>query len=349
MAPHLRRLRARTAETGKTMPVSRLKIVPQALLAALIAGAGGAAFSQNELRYDPEKGIMLVDKKDTGKSGPQAKPLVSFDKQAVTGSVPQLPVTARDSTDLHVGRKKDPPALYFNSGLEYFKNADFTHALQNFRYADSVDPKPLYRLWVGRCHRQLKDPAKMVATMEGIVKDHPDCDVAADALFEIAIYYQTTDDYEAASRQLTKLLEQYPFGESYSTGEKFIDIARDRRTRMRAELSNDLAALGYTNEDIAANFLAFQKDHSLKESGVPDLPTVLGIKNAYKKLVDRDQRRKQNENLAQQYLSWAGVAGGAGLLVILVSLILYFRSRGMLRQIEEMNEALAADLDLKKL
>ena len=261
---------------------------------------------------------------------------------------PQVSLHARDSTDLQVGRKKDPPTLYFTSGLEYFKNADFTHALQNFRYADSVNPKPLFRLWIGKTFRQLGETRKTLEIMQAIVKDHSECDVADDALFEIAVYYQNSGDYEEAAHQYSLLSEQYPFGESYSTGEKFIDVARDQRAFMRAEMSNMLATLGYTNEDIAADFTAFQKDNGLKETGTADQGTVQAIKKMYKKMLDREQQSEENELLAKRYLTWAAVAGAVGLLSILLSLSLFFQSRGRLRQLTEIASNFA-DLNVKKL
>jgi tetratricopeptide (TPR) repeat protein len=321
---------------------------------AMVVGAAGVIVAQNEIVYDPEKGIMFVDKKDTTKRGGAAKSLVSFDKtpdkqnESKVNFPPQVPVHTRDSTDLHVGRKKDPPALYFTSGLEYFKNADFAHALQNFQYADSVDPKPLYRLWVGKTYRQLGEPRKTLSIMETIVKNHPECDVADDAQFEIAVYYENRGDYDSATTQYALLSERYPFGESYSTGEKFIDIARDRRTSMRAEMNNMLAILGYTSEDIAANFTAFQKDNGLKETGIADLSTVQAIKKTGKKMLDREQLREQNELLAKRYLTWAEVAGAVGLMSIVLSLNLFFRLRARAREIIEFKENLA-DINLKKL
>ena len=322
-----------------------------AIVSLLFAASGAAA--QSELLYDPEKGIMFVDKKDSTKKNGTAKPLISFDrkggkeKEGETAA-PQIPVMqAHDSTDLHVGRKKDPPTLYFTSGLEYFKNGDYTNALQNFLYADSIGHNPVYRLYEGRTYRKLNKPAKMLAVLREIIEKKPECDVADDALFEMATFYQDSDDYETAAKLYTQLSEQYPFGESYVTGEKYIDVARDQRKMMLAEISNKLAILGYTDENLDANYRAFQRNNRLPETGTGDQKTIKSIKLVYRNLLDREQKNAKIKEQAKQYLLYAGFAGVLGLVNILVLLSALIRTGGRSKQIDDLAETLR-ELDIKK-
>jgi tetratricopeptide (TPR) repeat protein len=326
-----------------------------ASLAVILSGGQAMVRAQNEILYDPEKGIMFVDKKDSTKSAGTPKSPISSGKKVkqgdpfLGGSPPQIPVlSSHDSADLHVGRKKDPPTLYFMSGLEYFKNNDYTNALNNFLYADSVGKKPLFRLWVGKTWRQLDKPKKMLAIMKNILKNQAACDVADDALFEMAAYFQDIDDYDTASLLYIKLSEQYPFGESHSTGERYIDVAQEQRKMMRAEMNNMLAILGYTNEESSDNYRNFQKNHRLPETGVGDRATVQAIKKMYQKMLDREQLGAMIKKQAKRYLLWAGVAGAVGFLNILLSFGLM---KGLLerkKHIAELKETIA-ELDMRTL
>jgi tetratricopeptide (TPR) repeat protein len=247
-----------------------------------------------------------------------------------------------------VGRKKDPPTLYFTSGLEYYKNGDYANALHNFLYADSIGRNPAFRLWVGKTYRQLNKPAKMIAVFKEMLEKKPESEVADDALFEMAAYYQNTDDYETAAKLYTQLSEQYPFGESWATGEKYIEVARDQRKLMRAEMSNMLAILGYNDENLEANFRAFQRNHRLKETGTGDQKTIQSIKLMYQKLLEREQKNTQVKEQAKRYLIYAGVAGAFGLVNILILLSMLLRARSRSRQLVDLRETLL-DLDAKNL
>jgi TolA-binding protein len=323
-----------------------------AILAILLAASGAAG--QSELLYDPEKGIMFVDKNDSAKKSGSAKPLVTFDKKTgkdkAVGETParQVPgVQTRESTDLHVGRKKDPPTLYFTSGLEYYKNGDYANALHNFSYADSIGRNPAFRLWMGKTYRQLNKPEKMLSVFREIVQKRPECDVADDALFEMAAFYQDSSDYETAARLYTQLSEQYPFGESYATGERYIEVARDQRKMMRAEMSNMLAILKYTDENIETNYREFQQNHGLQVTGSGNQQTIRAIKLSYQKMLDRERKNAQVKEQAKRYLLWAGGAGVLGLLNILLLLAMLLRTGARNKQLVELRETLL-DLDARR-
>jgi TolA-binding protein len=312
-------------------------------LCTVIAAMAFMSLAQDQITYDPEKGIMIVDKKKGAKNATVSNPLLSKDKSGKNRKkgetinpvqMPMLP--APDANDLHVGRKKDPSSLYFTSGLEYFKNADFSHALQNFTYADSMDPKPVFMLWIGKTRRQLGEAEKMLSIMDEIVRKHPDCDVADDALLEIACYYQSVNDYDTAFLFFSRLEEQYPFGESYATGEKLIDIARECRKNMNGELSSMLAIAGYPNEELAGAISGFQRDHSLKQTGMADRETVAFIKKTAQKTLDRDRQKQENKAKEEQYKKWAAIGGGAGILNLLIAISLFFSTRAKQRDLREL-------------
>jgi tetratricopeptide (TPR) repeat protein len=331
------------------------KVISAFMLAPVFLGGFSTARGQSEILYDPEKGIQFVDKKDSAKQDGSLKSLLSPKQKgelvgaAADGPAPRLPVVnPRESTDLHVGRKKDPPTLYFMSGLEYFKNGDYTNALNNFRYADSVGKKTVYRLWVGKAWRQLEKPEKMLSIMREILLKQPASAIADDALFEMAAYYQSIDDYDSATQLYTKLSELYPFGESFSTGERFIEVAREQRKMVRAEMNNMLAILGYTNELLEENYRQFQKNQRLKETGTGDRVTVIAIKKMHQKLLDREAQNEKVKEQARRYLLWAWIAGAGGILIVFLSFWLMAQLLAQKKQLAELSKNIA-ELDSKTL
>jgi tetratricopeptide (TPR) repeat protein len=320
------------------------------LTAAILLGGTSLVFAQGELKYDPDKGFMIVDEKD--KTGNTVKPLMRQDQAGQKGntavSPPQVTPSPRNANDIQVGRKKDPPTLYFMSGQEYYKNGDFSQALQNFKYADSVNPNPVYTLWVGKACRSLGQTEKMISVMNGIVKKYPECDVADDALLELAVYYQNADDYETATRFYSQIAEQYPFGISYTTGESLIEVVREQRKQLNAQLNTMLAIMGCTNEDVAVNLAAFQKSNGLKETGRADRATVRQIKKMHGRILDRDRLREKEAALAKKNMRFALIAGGIGIVNLLIALIILFQSRSRARQLDLLGETMS-DLDAGRL
>jgi tetratricopeptide (TPR) repeat protein len=201
---------------------------------------------------------------------------------------------------------------------------------------------------VGKSYRKLNQPEKMIDVMMRIIEAYPQSDVADDALFEMAVHYQNSDEYQTATGLYKQLSEQYPFGVSYSTGEKYIDIARECRNKMHAEISNMLAILGYTHEDNAVNITSFQRNNHLKESGVADQKTVLAVKKMFQRILDREQKKARLDKEAERYLAWAGLAGAAGLCNIFVSIGILFQARARRRVLAELRANLA-ELDTRAL
>jgi hypothetical protein len=188
----------------------------------------------------------------------------------------------------------------------------------------------------------------MLAVMEEIVNKHPESDVADDALLEMAVFYQNADDYEAATKRYSQIAEQYPFGVSYTTGESLIEVVREQRKQLNAQLNSMLAITGYTNEDVAVNLAGFQKDNNLPETGLADKVTVQLLKKMHTRVLERDQLREKDAAVAQKNLRFALIAGGVGVLNILIALVVLLQTRSRARQLTLLSETIS-DLDVRKL
>ncbi len=285
------------------------------------------------LIYDPEKGIIFVEK-DPGAQKPKTTSAASQKKP--------------NKTDIHIGRKKDPPELYFKSGLEYFQNSDFKSALKNFSYADSADPHPEYMLWKAKALRQMGDFDKMLYLMQQLIENYPESDVADDALFELALHYQKTDDYHRASLLYSQLTEQYPFGLLFSTGEELREIARDQKKLMRAELINLLSILGFTGDDLNTSIGNFQKSNDLEITGDADQKTVLLIKQKHKQFLKSEELKIEEQKNMQKFRFLLFIAGGVSIFTFIILIILRFRINSRKQHLFELQKILS-DLDLSKL
>jgi tetratricopeptide (TPR) repeat protein len=259
------------------------------------------AFAEKILIYDEEKGIVSVDKNAPapvpGKSGAVAKtPQPINEKERI-----RIPSNGKSVDGIQRGRPKDPPEIYFESGLQYFKNGNFDDALKNFTYADSLDPQPKYLLWMGKSLRQVGKIGKLLFVMNRLITTYPESDVADDALFEIAFCYQANDDYNKAVKAYTKLAEQYPFGTSYSNGENFRNVAHEQIKIMRNEMIFSLRALGYVGDDIESILGSFQKDNGLSVNNSGDRSTVIAVKAAYEKLLEVKAAKELHRTRLKKY------------------------------------------------
>ncbi len=294
-------------------------------------------YAEKVIIYDPVKGIILVDKNNADKQRKNTHNSPITQKQKNSSSV-----------NLHIGRKKDPPELYFKSGLEYFQNGDYKNALKNFSYADSVSPSPQYMLWKAKTYRQMGDFDKMLFIMQQIIEYFPDSDVADDALFELALHYQETDDYERASLLYTRLTEQYPFGLLFSTGEELREIAREQKKLMRAELINLLSILGFSGDELAANIRSFQKSNNLEITGNADQKTVQLIRTRHTEFLHEEQKQLlEQKNREKSSLMLLGAAA-VSLLTLGLLVLLRLKINAKIQNIAELRKIIT-DLDLSKL
>jgi tetratricopeptide (TPR) repeat protein len=294
-------------------------------------------YAEKVIVYDSIKGIIFLDKSEAEKQKKKARSSSVTQKQKKQNSV-----------DLHIGRKKDPPELYFRSGLEYFQNGDYKNALKNFSYADSVAPSPQSMLWKAKTYRQMGDFNKMLFIMQQIIENFPDSDVADDALFELALHYQKLDDYERASMLYTRLAEQYPFGLLFSTGEELREIAREQKKLMRAELINLLSILGFSGDDFTANIRNFQKRNHLEITGNADQKTVQMIRARHAEFLNEEQKHLlEQKNRKKSSLMLLGAAAVSVITLVLL-ILLQLKIKAKKQHISELKKILT-DLDLNRL
>ena len=277
-----------------------------------------SAFSEKVLIYDEEKGIMLVDKNNPQSSSSQKK-------ESTTLKSGERPRNLSDGKTVDAtiqrGRQKDPPSVYFESGLQYFKNGNFDDALRNFTHADSLDPQPKFVLWMGKALRQMGKYEQQIFMMNRIITTYPESDVADDALFEIAFSYQANDDYDRAGKTYSRLAEQYPFGTSFSNGESFRDIAHKQVQLMRAEMTSTLKILGFSGDDEESLYTAFQKENGLPVTGRGTAATVKAIKTAYGKFSEKEAAKARHLDRVNKYRTMAFVLCG---LLAVNALALFF-------------------------
>lgn len=306
----------------------------------LLSGSGIRA--EKELMYDPEKGIIFIEKDKAAKASSDEKPLSSQQKK------PKQPRKKRETSGIHIGRKKDPPELYFKSGLEYYKNGDFKNALKNFRFADSLEHTPVFTLWIGKTYRKLSNVNAMLKTMFTIISDESDSDVADDALFELAVHYKMVDDYDKATHLFTQLIEQYPFGLSYSSGDELREIARKQRRNMRAEMINLLSILGYIGDDLPGSYRKFQKANNLPVTEIGDVETVTAIKKEYEVYLAKEENKTLQEQRFEGFRIWIYVITIAGAINVGLLVMLLAKVRARKRHVEELQKIIT-DLDTVKL
>jgi tetratricopeptide (TPR) repeat protein len=319
--------------------------------AVLTAAAGVCAvlpaYGEKVLVYDENKGIVFVDKDKAGvaapETGSEGRAGSERSGEAARGKI------RRSKHDLHVDRKKDPPRLYFESGLEYYQNGDYENALKNLRHAAERMPRePKYRLWIGKTYRQLGKNDRMLAVLTELMERFPESDVADDALFEIAFYYQQSDHYDSAFQVYARLAEQYPFGVSFASGEDFLDIARDQRRRMRAEMVSTLKLLGHEGETLQDAYASFQEANGLPVDGRAGRETVRAIKKQHGRRFAEDDRRANEELLARERRKWLLVLGAVALASLLATAGARMRIGRVRRHIDTLRTTLE-DLDTKAL
>ena len=238
--------------------------------------------------------------------------------------------------------------MYFESGLQYFKAGNYEDALRQFIHADSTDPQPVYSLWIGKTYRQLGKGDQVMFVMRRILSTYPDSAVAADALFEMGFYYQTSDDYARAAATYTQLTEQYPFAKSYSNGEEFRDVAKRLKQMMRSEMISTLKVLGYEGDEPDDLFRKFQNDKGLAATGAGDQVTVRAIKQAFREYQKAEARKAASKLRAAKYVRWSAALCA---LCVLCSTVMVFarvsaanREKHLLMLSQSM-----ADLDIRNI
>jgi tetratricopeptide (TPR) repeat protein len=289
------------------------------------AGALRPVAAEKVLIYDEEKGITFVDKDEAparqqkSAKQPGAEPGEKPAAKSVQSA--QIPTSRNIDNGFIRGKRKEPSGVYFESGLQYFKAGNYDDALRQFIYADSTDPQPVYSLWIGKTYRQLGKGDQVMFVMKRILSTYPDSSVAADALFEMGFYYQTSDDYAKAAATYTQLTEQYPFAKSYSNGEEFREVAKRLKQMMRSEMISTLKVLGYEGDEPDDLFRKFQKYKGLAITGTGDQVTIRAIKQELGEYQKAEAQKAAAKLQAERYVRWS-VALSA--LCVLFSAVMAF-------------------------
>lgn len=300
-------------------------------------------FGEKVLVYDEERGIVFIDKNN--KSNVKKKTKKSNIKNIrPQPTILKKTVKPKHPDDIHINRKKDPPELYFESGQKYYKNKDFDNALKNFKFAAGRQVKPKYLLWIGKVYRQTNKKTQMLSIFKRILDDYPDSDVADDALFEIAFYYQVNNNYENATKLYGKLAEQYPFGLSFSNGEEFLEASRTQQRAMRGEIASALKYLGINGETLPETYSNFQKQHKLKITGTGTFQTISLIKKLYKNQVLLNEKKEESNKRIQDSIKWLYLLGFVIFIGFITVLSAQFKLKQNRNQLVLMKEMLS---DLK--
>jgi tetratricopeptide (TPR) repeat protein len=238
--------------------------------------------------------------------------------------------------------------VYFESGLQYFKAGNYEDALRQFIHADSTDPQPVYSLWIGKTYRQLGKGDQVMFIMKRILSTYPDSAVAADALFEMGFYFQTSDDYARASAIYTQLTEQYPFSKSYSNGEEFREVAKRLKQMMRSEMISTLKVLGYEGDELDDLYRKFQKEKGLALTGAGDQQTVRAVKQSYGEYQKAEARKAAAKLRSAKYMKWSAALGALCVLCAVTMVFARMNAANKKKHLHVLSQSVA-DLDVRNL
>lgn len=318
------------------------------LICILFLSIAFLAKAEKVLIYDENKGIIFVDKDKPAEKNPPVvekkvleQPAAPIKKAPVKNPPGQRAPREEVASELIADRQQDPPEVYFQSALTYYKNNDFENALKNFTYAADHNLKPEYLLWMGKTFRQLNKPEQLVFTMERILKEFPESDITDDALFELAFHYQTTDNYEKAAAQYTRLTEQYPFGVSCTNGQPFLDLARKQIHLMRGEMMGALGFLGIDTKTLPEAYAQFQKAQHLPVSGEGTPETVKAIKTLYVQKIAEAEKKTALENKIQKSTTVVFIAGILILANLISLLVVWMKNNEMRERVNLLRDSLA--------
>lgn len=297
-----------------------------------------SVFSEKVLIYDEEKGIIFIEK-DTQKSPKDNSKKKK--KKSISTPLSQKDTLKKQFDGLYLNRKEDPPEVYFKSGLEYYRNSDYKNALKNFKFASEKDLQPKYLLWIGKSYRQLAKKNQMFSIMKRIIADYPESKVADDALFEMAFYYQKNDNYHEAINKYYQLAEQYPFGQSFSNGEEFLELAHKQIRIMRGEMLSSLKLLGIREEFLENAYREFQKRNDIPMTGIGNPTTVRAIKQQYAELLKKNDTISATIEQSRKSLKWLIGFGTVIILNLIFCIIIRLKINQNRHQLTLLKEMLA--------
>ncbi len=275
--------------------------------------AAHTVLAEKVMFYSEKQGIMWVEKSQLAEIQRQDS-LPSAKVKEVPAMAPgsaSAPVQAKEP--LPPAQSKDPDVFY-KTGQRYFFDGDYAEALRYFDNAYQLDRKPEYYLFIAKCHRKLGEPRRMLFVLDAIMQLYPQSEVADDALFEMALYYEMSHNYQGAVDKFKQLAEQYPYGTSITTKQEFRDVAREQMEIMKNELNNLLTMAGLADGPITTRIKDWQEMNGVPATGLWDQKTVMSLINV------RLEREKAEAKIAAQKIEMARLRriGSAGLAVFVL-------------------------------
>ena len=129
---------------------------------------------------------------------------------------------------------------HFYRGLDRYDRGDYPHAFAGFRTAASRDPRYVHaRLWVAKIYIAMNEVEHGLLAYRKALKEFPDDVLTPRIRFDYAVALQhKAQDYEAAIREYTKIIESHPFART-SPDEwldewlDFLDARREKKMGWR--------------------------------------------------------------------------------------------------------------------
>jgi len=120
---------------------------------------------------------------------------------------------------------------HFYRGLDRYDRGDYPHAFAGFRTAASRDRRYVHaRLWVAKIYIAMDEVEHGLLAYRKALKDFPDDPLTPQLRFDYALALQhTVQDYEAAIRQYTRIIEAQPLSKRPHD-----EVLRERLDLLRA-------------------------------------------------------------------------------------------------------------------
>ncbi len=234
-------------------------------------------YAEKVLFYSERNGIMWVEKSELEKVKRMDRLPVKKQekyKKDIKREVSRLQARAGVADRM----KKDHKS-YFEVGKKYFLTKNYKEAIKFFGNAYKIKKEPKYYLFIAKCYGELNKPKKMLKALRYIIKKFPQSDVADDALFGIAYFYQNNGDYNKSIEKYKQLAEQYPYGVSVISNLNFRTIARKQIRAMEHEVDYLLKLAKLHKGTIAERLKKVQKENNIRVTGVVNATTLKALKN----------------------------------------------------------------------
>ncbi len=218
------------------------------------------------LVFDEKQGIIWVDENKKTESKKFEVP--EFKKKKVV--IEETSVQVRK----HVKTKAMTAEDYREAGIKFYSNSDYIEALKYFNKGWELKTDPVDYFWIGACYRKMDKSDDMGRVFNEIMDKYPKSDVADDALFYLAVNAQKNNEYQVAYDRYKEVVEFYPEGVSVIGKFSFREEAKKQLRGMKIDIISRLKLLGYSDNNAPELLKAFQTEHDIEPTGMPDKKTV---------------------------------------------------------------------------